>query len=133
MFNLIENFPPNISASAIFRVNLNKKSIYNLTVVDSGDNFTLTVSGGLPENSVLEDIGDGNFVFTWNLMEPTSRPLVFVATDFRGASSSFVTRVEVCACVNGGICTLEEVLSANTTVIMNCICDEGERNIMSCM
>lgn len=93
------------------------------------DNVTLNIVSGLPENSELKHIGDGNYLFTWNLEQITYRPLVFLASDSRGATTSFVVKVQVCACVNGGLCTLEEVLSANTTVIMKCICNEGKNSI----
>ena len=100
-----ENFPPNISADAVFRVTLGMESIYILTVMDPGDNVTLSVRGGLPVNSVLEKVDEEEYIFIWTLMELTNEPLVFIANDSRGAASTFSPVVEVCACVNGGACT----------------------------
>ena len=97
-----------------------------LLVTDPGDNFTLRLDGGLPENSVLEKISRNNYIFRWNLQAVTDRSLVFIATDTRDASSTYMPRVEICACKNGGICTLTGVVSDKPTVVMNCQCSEGE-------
>ena len=95
--------------------------------MDPGDNVTLNVQGQLP-SSGLEELGDGEFIFHWSLREPTTEPLVFVATDSSGASSSFIPRVEVCACVNGGNCTLDGILTTNSTIIMTCQCPQGKEH-----
>ena len=124
-----ENFPPNISADTVFRVSTGAESLYYLTVLDPGDNITLNVQGGLLQSSVLELVGDDQFIFRWNLLEPTTEPLVFIATDSSGASSSFIPTVEVCACVNGGNCTLDGILTGNSTLIMNCQCPQGKGTI----
>lgn len=121
----VDNFPPNISADATFRVNLGEESTFILFVEDPGDEFTLSVRGGLPENSVLEETDEGEFEFRWTLQEITTEPLVFIANDTRGASSVFVPTVEVCACVNGGNCTLDGLLTSDATVVMNCVCSDG--------
>ena len=101
------------------------ESSYTLVVNDPGDEFTLTILGGIPPNSVLEEFEEGMYIFRWNLQEVTKTPLKFFANDSRGASSTFVPIVEVCACVNGGNCTREGLLSNNATVVLNCICPEG--------
>lgn len=119
------NFPPNISADSVFRVILGLESNYTLIVVDPGDNFTLSIRGGQPVNSILEKIEEEEYVFRWNLMELTNKPLVFVAIDSRGASSAFSPVVEVCACVNGGNCTREGLITSNATIILKCMCTEG--------
>lgn len=93
---------------------------------DTGDDtFMLTVLGGLPPNSALEDVGEGEYIFRWNLQEVTTESLVFVANDSRGALSIYVPIVEVCACVNEGNCTRQGLLSSNATVVLNCMCPEG--------
>ena len=122
-----DNFPPIISAEVIFRVNVGEESVFSLNVVDPnlGDEFTLTVQGGLPADSVLEEIAEGEYAFRWNLMDVTTEPLVFIANDTRGASSTFIPTVEVCACVNGGSCILDVLLESDTTVVLNCHCSEG--------
>ena len=97
-----------------------------LNVVDPGDNITLMVQGGLPENSILEEIAPGEFAFNWTLLQVTYAPLVFVANDTRGASTLFIPIVEICACANGGNCSLEGVLSNNATIVMSCLCTEGK-------
>lgn len=109
----------------MFRITVGQESAFSIIVMDTGDNFTLTVLGGLPQNSDLEDKGEGEYIFRWNLQEVTTKPLVFAANDSRGASSTFIPIVEVCACVNGGNCTQEGLLSSNATVVLNCMCPEG--------
>ena len=121
-----DNFPPNISAEATFRVNVGEESVFTLKVVDPGDEFTVDIEGGLPENSVIEEVTDGEYVFRWNLQQVTTEPLVFIANDTRGAASVFIPTVEVCACSNGGRCTLDGVLNSNATVVMNCLCSDGK-------
>lgn len=120
-----ENFPPNISADAVFRVTLGMESTYILTVMDPGDNVTLSVRGGLPVNSVLEKVDEEEYIFIWTLMGLTNEPLVFIANDSRGAASTFSPVVEVCACVNGGACTREGIITSNATITLKCMCTEG--------
>ena len=100
--------------------------MFLLTVEDEGD-FFFTVQGGLPENSLLEKVGNGEFRFSWNLQRVTNRPLIFVANDSLGASSIFVPNVEICACENGGICTSVNLPTITTTNvnIKKCSCNEG--------
>ena len=93
--------------------------------MDPGDNVTLSIQGGLPPNSIIEDLGDGEYELRWNLQELTNDPLVFVATDTRNASSTHTPIVEVCACANDGVCTLNGLLTTNTTITMACLCSEG--------
>ena len=107
-----------------FRVNLGKKSVFVINVIDPGDNFTLKLEGELPRSSILENAGDGEYTFTWNLTETTDRTLEFVANDTRGAATVFIPRVEVCPCQNGGICTLNGIVTDDATVVMNCQCND---------
>ena len=101
------------------------ESNFTLTVIDPGDNVTLSVRGGLPINSVLEKVDEEEYIFVWNLMELTNKPLVFIANDSRGAASTFTPVVEVCACVNGGACTREGLVTSNATVTLKCMCTDG--------
>ena len=120
-----DNFAPNISGKGTFRVNSREESIYTISIDDPGDNYTTSVQGGLPPNSLLEELGDGEYSFKWNLQELTNDPLVFVATDTRNASSTHTPIVEVCACANDGVCTVDGLLTTNLTITMACICSEG--------
>ena len=119
-----DNFPPNISGNSTFRVTLNQETVIFLTVEDPGDNFTLSVQGGLPRNSILEDISDEDFIFRWTPLEVTYDPIIFVANDSRGAATTFTPTVQFCACVNRGNCTLDTT-TTNATIVMNCQCTEG--------
>ena len=102
------------------------EAVLRLLVTDPGDSFTLRLDGGLPENSALEKVSEQEYIIRWTLQQVTDRSLVFIATDTRGASSSYMPRVEICACRNGGLCTLVGVVSDEPTVVMNCQCSEGE-------
>lgn len=104
--------------------------MYTLHVFDDGDNFTLNVQGGTTENYTLTEGEEGEYIFTWNLQHVIFSPLVFVANDSRGAVSTFEPTVEICACVNDGVCTKEGVITSNSTILLNCICNEG--NYITC-
>ena len=137
-FYSAENFPPNISTDAIFRVDLGLiESTFNILVTDPNeDDFTFTFEGGLASADVSEltKLSDGEFVYRIALFDlPTleTSPLVFHANDSRGAVSSFIPSLEVCACINGGECTLDGTEGIDATVIMNCICPEGICNLTS--
>ena len=122
-----DNFPPNMTGSDTFRVTVGQEAVYQFTVIDdSGDNFTVEVVGGIPPNATLSDDGEGSYTFTWTLLEPTTTELVFTAVDSEGAGSALTPLVEVCACTNGGDCTLSgEPFNVSSTVIMNCDCTRG--------
>ena len=107
------------------RVNTGQESIYQLTVFDPGDKISLTMLGGLPQGSTLEQVDEGEYVFRWTLQKVATKPLVFIANDTAGASSTFTPIVYICACVNGGNCSFNGPLSGSSTVVMNCNCSEG--------
>ncbi len=99
-----------------------------LVVTDPGDEYTLSVLGGLPDGSMLEEVSEGEFVFRWTLQQVMYEPLVFIANDSRGAASTFIPTVEICACVNGGMCTRAGIITNNATILLNCQCTEGKKN-----
>ena len=120
------NFPPNITGESVFRVTVGQQTQYTFTVTDPGDTFIVGVIGGLPISSELINQGEGVVAFVWALQQPTNMSLTFFARDSLNASSTLSPRLEVCACANGGECTLDGVLSTDdNTVIMNCLCTEG--------
>ncbi len=109
-------------------MNIKEESVLILTVVDSVDDFTLRIRDRLPGNPTLEKTSGNEFVFRWTLQRVTNDSLVFIANDTRGAASLFTPTVQICACANGGTCTLDGLLTSNTTVVMRCLCPEGEKN-----
>ena len=125
-----DNFPPNITGESVFNVTVGQKAVYNFTVVDEGDTFTVEVVGGIPEGAIFEDNGEGGYTFSWNLEVITNRSdvpaLSFRATDSGGAVSLLTPQLVVCPCTNDGECTLRGILNtALPVLIMNCICPEG--------
>ena len=126
----LDNFPPNITGDSVFNVTVGQKAVYNFTVVDEGDTFTVEVVGGIPEGASFEDTGEGEYTFSWNLVI-TNRSgvpaLSFRATDSGGAVSLLTPQLVVCPCTNDGECTLSGILNtALPVLIMNCICPEGQ-------
>ncbi len=121
-----DNFPPNITGDSTFRVNLNRPSIYTFTVVDSAHPFTVEVLKELPAGAVLEE-EQGMYTFRWTLDSVTDiQAVAFQAKNSEGAASLLSPRLEVCACVNEGNCTLDGVLNTTVAVIvMNCDCPNG--------
>ena len=121
------NFPPTINGPTTFQVNIGEESIYTFNATDEGDTFIVTVMGGLPEGSALEEDG-GIYMFRWTLMDPNIViSLAFLATDSEGASASLNPRVEICNCQNNGNCTVGGVENLdNTTILLNCECLDGK-------
>ena len=108
-----------------------QKAVYTFIVVDEGDTFTVEVVGEIPEGAIFEDNGGGKYSFSWNLEVITNRSniraLSFQATDSGSAVSLLTPQLVVCACDNGGQCTLRGILNSILPVlIMKCICPEGE-------
>lgn len=121
---LTGNFPPVIVGLSTFRVIVGEKVFYNFTVEDG----EVSVLGGLPPNSELEQYGGSISIysFSWTLQEPVDLPLIFIATNSMNAFSLLTPRVEVCACSNGGTCTLDGILRVqNNSVVLSCECPEG--------
>ena len=122
----LANFPPNMTGERVLRLTVGQEAQYTFTVTDPGDTFIVGVLGGLPVFSDLIDNEDGLFTFVWTVQQPTNISLNFFARDSLNASSTLSPRVEVCACANGGECTLDGLLSTDdSSVIMNCLCNEG--------
>ena len=118
------NFPPAISGAPRFRVNTGEESIYAFNVTDS-DNFTVSVMGETPFNASLETDGTV-YTFRWLLASPDNISVAFSAVDSLQARSVLNPQVEICACVNGGTCTLNGILDLDADpVVMNCECPEG--------
>ena len=110
----------------MFRVNIGQGSTYFLSVTDPDDTVTVTVQGVTTNSSTLMKLEEGEYVFVLNL-QLTFEPLhiVFVANDSRGAIAIFEPTVEICACANEGTCTRDGLITSNSTIIMNCQCNEG--------
>ena len=123
----LENFPPSISGDAVFRVTIGEMSSYTFTVSDEQDTLSIdvTVLGGLPPGSTLEEVQEGHYVFNWILLNPTNQNLTFEAIGKEGAVSVLVPRVEICGCMNGGKCKLPNLFLFSSTIIMDCACPEG--------
>ena len=121
------NSPPNITSDdAVFRVNVREENVYTFNVVDTND-FNVTVQGGAPQGSVLSDDGAGTYTFKWTPIAIPTTELTFLAVDQLGAATVHTPFVQVCACFNGGECTLQGVPSTNRLIQnLTCLCTEGK-------
>lgn len=112
---------------SVFDITVDQLSVYEFYVVDSdGDNFSVGIVDDPLMSSSLIKKSDGVFEFQLTLREPTDLSLTFIATDSFNGSSTLSPRLEVCACANGGECSLEGLLNTDAaTQVMNCICPPG--------
>ena len=99
--------------------------MYQFSVIDNDDTYTVEVLGGIPAGSNLT-YDKGVYIFTWTLRQVQNVSLTFYAVDSLNASAQLAIPVLICACQNGGNCTLNESLDANvTSVVMTCECLKG--------
>jgi len=102
--------------------------LYSFTATDEGD-ITIAVQGPQPDTYTFTVNGNMR-TFSWTVMEPSNASVTFVATDSLSATSTLSPRVEMCACQNGGNCTLDGILGIDgNTVIMRCECPPGKKNV----
>ena len=121
--NFPDNFPPIFDGAATFRVNVGETSVYTFTVTDDSNSPDVTVQG--PDAYSLTSNGD-TFTFSWTVTGVIDYSLMFVAVDSMNAVSTLSPRVEICACQNNGVCTLEGILGTMGNVIdMQCECTPG--------
>ncbi len=129
------NNPPVLDGSSTFRVRVGEESTYYFSATDA-NNFTVSVSDGLPVSSSLDDTSSGQYEFSWTLADTSAaQSIEFVASDDMGATSMLVPLVEVCACQNGGECVFDGTYNGLTTpqgklIIMSCSCTEGKTGII---
>ena len=105
---------------------IGEASQYQFNVSDDRDIFNVSVVGGLPANTELTR-NENVFTLTWELANSqNSRALSFVAYDDLDARASLDPQIQVCACENGGNCTLNGILNSEVNpIILNCECDPG--------
>lgn len=120
------NSPPNITdGAAVFRVDVREENVYTFKVTDT-DALTVEIEGGVPAGSFLLDDGNGLYTFTWTPEMIPTRGITFIVTDEGGASAVLSPLVQVCACFNGGQCTLEGVSATLEPIqTLTCLCTEG--------
>lgn len=128
------NFPPVITTVEVFTIGIGAVQQFDILITDANDDdFNLTFSGGVVEAfSILEKETPGQYHFSIQVSGSSQldslQPLIFTATDGRGASSERVQTVQVCACINGGECTPDGILGIDSTVILTCLCPDGKKS-----
>ena len=109
-----------------FEISLGQEAIYNFTVSDEGDTFTVMVDVSAPDQSFVVDQGNGMYSLHWNVKDIANLSLTIIATDSAGTSSQLIPQLLLCGCTNGGECTLNGVLDLIApVVVLACICPEG--------
>ena len=126
----LANTPPRILGPNSLFVTLGEEAVLVFNVTDDKNTFNVSTLNGLPVNSTLTPMAmDGftEFVFRWNIYEVVNRSLMFEARDELDAVSVLNVQVQICACQNGGNCTLGGLLSTTaSTIVLNCECSEGQ-------
>ena len=120
-----DHFPPAIRGNASYMVIIGQPSYYYFVVEDTND-VTVGVVGGVPPGATLVST-HGQHTFTWTLGWVQNVSLVFFAIDSSNLTSFLSVQVELCACQNGGNCTLDGLVgvASGQSVIMNCVCGRG--------
>eukprot|EP00731_Ephydatia_muelleri_P009511 Em0005g97a len=119
---VLNHFPPAIRGNASYMVIIGQPSYYYFVVEDTND-VTVGVVGGVPPDATLVSTR-GQHTFTWTLGWVQNVSLVFFAIDSSNLTSFLSVQVELCACQNGGNCTLDGLVgvASGQSVIMNCVC-----------
>lgn len=122
-----ESFPPNITAPDTFMATVGIDSIYTFNVTGS-INMNVIINGQstLPSNTNFSGSND-TFTLTWNPVDVTEEFIVTIdAIAEQNVNSTFVPRVQLCGCMNGGNCTEAGVLNLEALfVVLNCDCPAG--------
>jgi len=123
-----ETFPPTITAPRVFMAIVGSNSTYSFMVTES-TSVDIIVNGqfALPSNVYLTNTSNEDYVLTWMPIDVAEElTLTIVATGSRNVSSMFSPRVQLCGCVNNGICTTAGVLNLQLPfVLLSCDCPPG--------
>ncbi len=127
------NTPPLIAGPSVLVVTLGQEAELVFSVTDDNNNLSVSLIGGLPINSTLTVSpmdGFSEVTFRWTITEIVDVSLLFEARDERNAVSVLNVQVQICACENGGDCTVEGLPSVvGSTLVLNCDCPQG-REVM---
>ena len=100
-------------------------SAYQFSVIDDRDSYDVGVVGGIPSGSNLTN-DQGIYIFTWILQQIQNISLTFYAVDSLNATAQLSIPVLICACQNGGNCTLNGLIDVGIkSVVMMCECSKG--------
>ena len=129
----VVRFPPNITAPETFMATVGKESIYTFTVSSDSENINVVIlhegEETLPSGVQLNNADGDSWTITWTPADNTAAlHLIIVATDlnFENISSVFKPVVHLCACINGGNCTINGLLNIDYNfMLLNCECPGG--------
>ena len=123
-----ETFPPNITAPAVFMATVGTNSTYSFMVIDS-TSVNVMVNGqfDLPSNIYVTNTSNDDYVLTWMPLDVGEElSITIVAVGSGNESSVFSPRVQLCGCMNNGICTEAGVLNLELPfIVLNCECPSG--------
>ena len=105
---------------------IGKVTTYSFIVTDDGGSVEVTVQGALTPDTYGHRKYGKVYIFSWKVSEIKDYSLTFVAVDSMNTVSTLSPQVEICACQNNGVCTLEGILGIMGNVIdMGCECPPG--------
>ncbi|XP_064385443.1 uncharacterized protein LOC135334236 isoform X4 [Halichondria panicea] len=123
------NTPPLIAGPSVLVITLGQEAELVFSVTDDNNNLSVSLIGGLPINSTLTVSpmnGFSEVTFRWTITEIVDVSLLFEARDERNAVSVLSVQVQICACDNGGDCTVDGLRSTvGSTLVLNCDCPEA--------
>ena len=97
--------------------------MYNFTVTAT-QQFNITVIGNLQGN--LTTYGGGLYSFSTNYTNAINATVTLLANDTLGSASVLTPQLQICGCLNGGICTQGGILDVNQNpLFLNCQCSKG--------
>ena len=124
---ILVNIPPNIwGIGNSIVVNVGEPFVYQFYVMDDEDTYTVGVVGGIPADANITYDRE-NYSFAWILHQVQNVSLTFYISDSLNVTTQLSVQVIICACKNGGNCTLDglnDTIDAQS-LIMNCECSKG--------
>jgi len=121
-------FPPDINAPMVFMATVGINSTYSFMVTDSMTvNIMVNGQFDLPPNVNLIVMSSEEYVLTWTPLDIGDElNITIVATGSGNVLSAFSPRVQLCGCINNGICTETGILNLQLPfIVLNCDCPTG--------
>jgi len=125
--NILDNFPPKIvNSPSVINAIINETVRLNITAEDS-DTITFRVINK-PAGATVNQTGNV-LHFTWFVTSSQKFNISFVATDDKGASTTWSPTINMCACDHDGQCVPpeegDELNTDNKFIYLGCACQGG--------
>ncbi|XP_070536985.1 mucin-like protein [Ptychodera flava] len=104
----LANFPPNITANSVINATVGQHVVECVYATDPNDDeVTYSLQEDVPNGSILtaeDEPCTGYGRFEWEPRDKGQVRVAYVASDDKGASTTFVVEVRLCECMNDGEC-----------------------------